>query len=68
MMSYLFILNVLTEFNMEVLVHNGQFYEAQLPVQHCPSYSGCRSIVRQADGNTFFQLTENFVFTLKVSS
>jgi len=54
------------DFDMEVLVHNGQFYEAQLPVPHCPSNSGCRSIVKQADGNSYFQLTENFVFTLKV--
>ncbi|KAJ9580421.1 hypothetical protein L9F63_024397, partial [Diploptera punctata] len=53
---------------ISILVHNGQFYEAKLPVQHCPSNSGCRSIVRQADGNTLFQLTENFVFTLKESS
>lgn len=56
----------LPEFDMEVLVHNGQFYEAKLPVQHCPSNSGCRSIVKQADGDSYFQLTENFIFTLKV--
>lgn len=54
------------EFDMEVLVHNGQFYEAKLPVQHCPSNSGCRSIVKQANGDSYFQLTENFIFTLKV--
>nr|CAD7256718.1 unnamed protein product [Timema shepardi] len=53
------------EFNMDVLIHNGQVYEAKLPVQHCPSNSGCRSIVKQQDGNTPFYLTENFVFTLK---
>ncbi|KAG8228153.1 hypothetical protein J437_LFUL002807 [Ladona fulva] len=53
------------EFDMEVLVHNGQIYEARLPVEHCPSNSGCRSIVRQADGNTRFELTENFLLTLK---
>ncbi|PNF21652.1 hypothetical protein B7P43_G11263, partial [Cryptotermes secundus] len=56
------------EFDLEVLVHNGQFYEAKLPVQHCPSNSGCRSIVKQADGDSYFQLTENFVFTLKEAS
>ncbi|CAG2053237.1 unnamed protein product [Timema podura] len=56
------------EFNMDVLIHNGQVYEAKLPVQHCPSNSGCRSIVKQQDGNTPFYLTENFVFTLKLSS
>ncbi len=53
---------------MDVIVQNGQFYEAKLPVQHCPSNTGCRSVVRQANGNSIFQLNENFVITLKVWS
>lgn len=51
---------------MKALIHNGQTYEAVLPVKHCPSNSGCRSVVKQANGNTQFQLTENFLLTLKV--
>lgn len=51
---------------MNALIHNGQTYEAILPVKHCPSNSGCRSVVKQANGNTQFQLTDNFLLTLKV--
>lgn len=51
---------------MKAIIHNGQTYEAVLPVKHCPSNSGCRSVVRQTNGNTQFQLTENFLLTLKV--
>ena len=39
------------EFDLEVLVQNGKFYEAKVPMAHCPSNSGCRSLVRQLDGN-----------------
>lgn len=54
------------QFELDVLVQNGKFYEAKVPVPHCPSNSGCRSIVRQIDGNDIrFQLIENFVLTLK---
>lgn len=56
---------LVAEFDMNVLIQNGQFYEAKLPVRHCPSNSGCRSIISQEDGNTRFSLTENFVLTLK---
>lgn len=51
---------------MNALIHNGQTYEAVLPVKHCPSNSGCRSVVKQANGNINFQLTENFLLSLKV--
>ncbi|XP_047345121.1 laminin subunit alpha isoform X1 [Vespa velutina] len=56
------------EFELDVLVQNGKFYEAKVSVPHCPSNSGCRSIVQQVDGNTRFQLIENFVITFKESS
>lgn len=57
------------EFELDVLVQNGKFYEAKIPVSHCPSNSGCRSIVRQIDGgSTIFQLIENFMLTLKEPS
>lgn len=51
---------------MDVLIHNGVTYEAKLPVKHCPSTAGCRSMVKQANGNSVFELPENFVFTIKV--
>jgi len=51
---------------MNALIHNGQTYEAVLPIKHCPSNSGCRSVVKQANGNINFQLTENFLLSLKV--
>lgn len=47
-------------------MHNGQFYEAKLPIRHCPSNSGCRSVVKQTNGNIAFTLTENFMLTIKV--
>ncbi|XP_012267208.2 laminin subunit alpha [Athalia rosae] len=53
------------EFELEVLVQNGKFYEAKIPVLHCPSNSGCRNIVRQSGGETKFDLIENFVITFK---
>lgn len=53
-------------FEMNALIHNGQTYDAVLPIKHCPSNSGCRSVVKQANGNINFQLTENFLLSLKV--
>lgn len=47
------------EFELGVLVQNGRYYEANVPVSHCPSSSGCRSIIRQNDGETRFLLEEN---------
>lgn len=54
------------EFELKVILHNGQAYEAVLPVEHCPKQSGCRSLIRQADGNNKFSLTENFLLSLQV--
>ncbi|XP_015602424.1 laminin subunit alpha [Cephus cinctus] len=53
------------QFELDVLIQNGKSYEAKVPVPHCPSNSGCRSIIRQSDGNTKFQLNENFVISFK---
>ncbi|CAH0382822.1 unnamed protein product [Bemisia tabaci] len=53
------------QFDMDVIIQNGQFYEAKLLAPHCPASSGCRSVVKQANGNTQFALTENVVLTLK---
>ncbi|XP_034947491.1 laminin subunit alpha [Chelonus insularis] len=53
------------EFEIEVLVQNGKFYESKVAVPHCPSNSGCRSIIKQFDGNSKFQLIENVVLSFK---
>lgn len=54
-------------FELDVLVQNGKFYEAKLPFSHCPSNSGCRGTITQADGNERFQLIENVVLSFKAS-
>ncbi|KAL7292410.1 hypothetical protein TKK_0013999 [Trichogramma kaykai] len=56
------------EFDIDVIVQNGKVYEAKIPMTHCPSNAGCRSLMRQPDGNKNFQLTDNFVITLKDNS
>ncbi|KAK0176557.1 hypothetical protein PV328_000678 [Microctonus aethiopoides] len=53
------------EMELEVLVQNGKFYEAKVAAHHCPSNSGCRSIIQQLDGNAKFQLIENVVISFK---
>ncbi|XP_042212496.1 laminin subunit alpha-like isoform X1 [Homarus americanus] len=53
------------EFDVDVLIQNGQFYEGSLAVHHCPSTSGCRSVIRQPDGSYVFDILENFVLSLK---
>ncbi|XP_033329969.2 laminin subunit alpha [Megalopta genalis] len=53
------------EYELDVLLQNGKFYEAKMAAPHCPSNSGCRSVVKQADGNIRFQLIENFAITFK---
>ncbi|XP_029032401.2 laminin subunit alpha [Osmia bicornis bicornis] len=56
------------EYELDVLLQNGKFYEAKMSVPHCPSNSGCRSVVKQVDGNIRFQLIENFMITFKEST
>ncbi|GAB6025535.1 hypothetical protein CHUAL_011266 [Chamberlinius hualienensis] len=53
------------EFELDVLIQNGQFYEGKLPVPFCPSVSGCRSVVISKDNKNNFQILENFMVTLK---
>lgn len=53
------------QFDAEILIQNGQFYEAKLSLPHCPSNAGCRSVVTQNNDNKFFDLTENFVMSIK---
>lgn len=54
------------EFEAELLIQNGQMYEAKVPLSHCPSTSGCRAVVAQINGDNKFQLIENFIAAFKV--
>ena len=38
---------------------------AKLVTPLCLSNSGCRAVIRQADGNQNFEILENFVLSLK---
>ncbi|KAM3968484.1 laminin subunit alpha [Aphomia sociella] len=42
---------------------DGQLYEMTLPVEHCPSNSGCRSLLQRADGTNQFPVNENISIT-----
>ncbi|XP_045509429.1 laminin subunit alpha [Colias croceus] len=44
---------------------DGQNYEAKLPIEHCPSNSGCRALLTLPDGFTQFVITENFTIQFK---
>lgn len=41
-------------------VQNGQYYEAKLPVIHCPATVGCRAIITQSDRNQQFYIEDDF--------
>ncbi|XP_054153409.1 laminin subunit alpha-like [Oppia nitens] len=53
-------------FELEALIQNGLFHNGIISVDHCPSRTGCRSLIRQRDTNvTFFQVEDSFMLTLK---
>lgn len=55
-----------SNFDLEALIQNGQFHNGIVPIDHCPSRMGCRSVIRQRDTNaTFFQVDDSFMLTLK---
>lgn len=49
------------EFSADVLIQDGQHYQAKLPLLHCPSTSGCRAQVAQEDKNNKFYIQDNFM-------
>ncbi len=49
------------EFQADVLIQDGQHYQAKLPLEHCPSTAGCRAQVAQDDKNTKFYIQDNFL-------
>lgn len=46
-------------------MQNGQYYEAKLPIVHCPSTVGCRAIITQSDKNQHFYIENDFNIILK---
>lgn len=54
------------DFEVEALIQNGLFHNGIAAIEHCPSRTGCRTVVRQRDTNaTFFQVDESFMLTIK---
>ncbi|XP_034839290.1 laminin subunit alpha [Maniola hyperantus] len=54
------------ESNMKInLTTDGQQYDASIAVEHCPSNSGCRALIKQTEGNTQFSVSENFTIEFK---
>ncbi|KAK3929045.1 Laminin subunit alpha [Frankliniella fusca] len=54
------------------IVQNGEHHEGKLPIRHCPSNSGCRSVIQQNQmksnqitGSNRTLLSDSFVVTLK---
>ncbi|KOB71560.1 putative laminin A chain [Operophtera brumata] len=59
----------LPESSIEAVVavdENNQKLETLVPIQHCPSNSGCRALLKTTDGNTRFRIDQNFTITFKV--
>jgi laminin alpha 3/5 len=53
-------------FELEALIQNGLFHNGIISIEHCPSRTGCRAVIRQRDTNvTFFQVDDSFMLTLK---
>lgn len=65
MLALMFNINLL-EFTSNVIVHNGQIYEAKLNLPHCPGNAGCRSVIMLPEGSNQFSLEENFMLSFKV--
>ncbi|XP_049885179.1 laminin subunit alpha [Pectinophora gossypiella] len=43
-------------------------FETKVSVEHCPSNSGCRALIKLADGNPRFAVNENFTLTFNGNS
>ncbi len=56
------------EFELEASIQNGQFHNGIASLVHCPSRTGCRTVLRQRETNSsLFQIDEGFMITLKQS-
>lgn len=42
-------------------------YDGKFDIQHCPSSSGCRGVIRPTGDNWWFDIEDDFKFTLTVS-
>lgn len=52
-------------YKLDTVVQNGQHHEGKLPILHCPSNSGCRSVIQQSDGSNRTLLSDSFILSLK---
>ena len=52
-------------YKLDSVIQNGQYHEGKLPIRHCPSSSGCRSVIQQLDGGNRTLLSDSFILTLK---
>ncbi|XP_050301015.1 laminin subunit alpha [Anthonomus grandis grandis] len=50
-------------FDLDVIIQNGRYYQAKVPVEHCPAKSGCRSLIIQPNMVKQFDLLENFMIS-----
>ncbi|KAL0280200.1 UNVERIFIED_CONTAM: hypothetical protein PYX00_001570 [Menopon gallinae] len=53
------------EFQTQVVIQQGQIYEAKLATPHCPGNAGCRAVITQPDGNSEFFLNDDFTLTFQ---
>lgn len=62
-----FYFSYFTESAIDVVVKtDAQQFDTTMPVQHCPSRTGCRSLLKLADGNNRFPIADNFTLTFLV--
>lgn len=63
-----FVLNdfFVSEFETQIVIQQGQIYEAKLSTPHCPGNAGCRAVITQTEGNNEFFLNDDFTLTFQV--
>ncbi|GFT24269.1 laminin subunit alpha [Trichonephila clavipes] len=53
-------------FEAKVIIQDGEYHEATLPLPFCPSVSGCRTVVHAKDTQeTAFQIEQNFQLNIR---
>ncbi|XP_034231739.1 laminin subunit alpha isoform X3 [Thrips palmi] len=54
-------------FKLDTIIQNGKYHEGVLPILHCPSNSGCRSVIQKTQGGSNRTLlSDDFILTLKL--
>lgn len=67
-MIYLnFDLYLISESTIKALLKtDGKIYNSTVLIEHCPSNSGCRALLKQTDGNIHYPINDNFTITFNV--